>query len=525
MSADEDILAKWLAGELAGEDALAWERRLDEEPGLRARAMRHAEVAGLLGVALEDEVAVARRHARWMAEIRKRDQEEFVGAVMGRVKRWHHGRFTAAAAVLIAALGLWIGSNSKKQAVGSVVRVETVEWENDAGHAAGQPLYAGTRLHFHAGLVELDLAGRGRMIVEGPADLEIRGALEATLRDGRVMMRVEESGHGYRLETPGGAVVDLGTEFGVSVRDGGVETHVLDGKVEAFPTGGEKMLLGKDDAVRFAGSGVERIEADAGSFYTRLPPPREESLRAIHWPLDDGTDGEPERAVVRGFGPGEWDMRPAMLGVGRLPEGIPGVFGNARHFDGEGAFMESAFPGIGGDDPRTVCFWVKVPEDFRVSEGFGIVSWGSFTSLDPGSVWQISVNPLAKDGPVGRIRVGVHGGQIVGQTDLRNGRWHHVAVVLYPATRADIGKHVMVYLDGELEPLSRRSLVELNTRTDEANHGVWIARNVAYDPDAPNLEHGGYFRGGVDELFIFDAALSQDEICRLMRENRQPDEP
>ncbi|MCU0797705.1 MAG: FecR domain-containing protein [Akkermansiaceae bacterium] len=519
MNDSDEILARWLEGELSDEESAAWKRKLERDPELRKRAITQARLHGMLGVAMEDEFTTARRTGEWLEKCREIEREEFVGSVLGRVKRRQQGRFAAAAAVIFA-IGLACWVSLRPDEIGRVVRMETVEWRGQAPQDF--ELEAGSRFQFLRGLVELELGGRGRMIVEGPADLEILGPLKSRLHEGRVTMRVEESGHGYQLETPRGKVVDLGTEFGVSVGEHRVETHVLEGAVEAYPAGGEKLLLGKDDAVRFEERSVERIDADLGSFYTLLPPQRAGLMRSVHWPLEtEGRDGS-DAPEVRGYSASDWEMVPGAHEPGSRPVPVEGVFGKAMAFDGRGGYMASRFPGIGGDDPRTVCFWVKVPDDFRESEGFGIVSWGNFQVPDHGSVWQISVNPLAEDGPVGRIRVGVHGGQIVGQTDLRDGRWHHVAVVLYPASRADIGKHVLVYLDGQLEALSRRSLLALNTRTDEGNHGVWIARNVTHDPQSPHPLHGGFFRGAVDELSIFDAALSPEEIRSLMEINELP---
>ncbi|RYD50153.1 MAG: LamG domain-containing protein, partial [Verrucomicrobiaceae bacterium] len=162
------------------------------------------------------------------------------------------------------------------------------------------------------------------------------------------------------------------------------------------------------------------------------------------------------------------------------------------------------------------------PQDFHLREGFAIVSWGQFAGANFGGVWQVSINPLDGDGPVGHLRVGAHGGQIIGATDLRDGQWHHVAVVLFEASQANIGKHVLIYLDGELEPISRRSLLELNTRTEGASHGVWLGRNITYDQSPPNHNQGGFFRGELDEVFIFDAALSRDEIRALKVNNEMP---
>ena len=234
----------------------------------------------------------------------------------------------------------------------------------------------------------------------------------------------------------GAAVIDHGTEFGVSVADDGVvETHVLEGRVESVAGGGARVMLEEDDALRLGPVGGERIEMDAGGFYTSVPPRSASPPRFIRWPLDEGR-GLLSRAAVHGLGGGPAEMVFHAIDQGGAPAWVDGVHGAALGFDGKGSYAESGFPGIGGGEARTVAFWVKVPTDFSIREGFGILSWGQHRSEGLGEVWQVSVNPLVEDGPVGRLRVGLHGGQVVGSTDLRDGEWHHAAVVLYGGSPA-----------------------------------------------------------------------------------------
>ena len=128
---------------------------------------------------------------------------------------------------------------------------------------------------------------------------------------------------------------------------------------------------------------------------------------------------------------------------------------------------------------RTVAFWVKVPRSSQTNEGYGIINWG--TSGRPGMAWQISVNPEVEDGPLGRLRVGVHGGWVVGTSDLRDDRWHHCAVVMYGGHRPDAGTHVLLFVDGELEPAARKAVQEIRTETKGAlAHNMWLGRNLSY---------------------------------------------
>ena len=521
MKSPDEWTARFLAGDLTDEELGEFSRMLEQDPEAAKRVGSHALMEGLLGVALEDEFTAEVRRGRVIEAVRLADQDDFLAGVRSKIR---HGRWRerVLAMAALVAVGVSVGLFLRPGAVGMVARLETITWGDAGALAEGSRIKAGSRLRFEGGLVELEMAGKGRMIVEGPADLEFVNAMESRLHRGRLLMKVTEAGHGYRVTTPKGSIIDLGTEFGVSVgEDNKVETHVLSGAVEAVPDGGAKVLLRKNDALRFDGGAGTRFTTDGGDFYTALPPERAGTPHAVHWPLESFEENI-DRAEVRGFGAGSYDMIFQVMDQGEAPVRMPGKFGNAMAFDGKGSFGESGFRGVGGKEPRTVSFWVKVPEDFNTREGFGIVSWGQFESENQGAVWQVSVNPLAEDGPVGHLRVGAHGGQIIGSTDLRDGEWHHVAVVLYEGSQPDIGKHVLLYLDGALEPVSRRALRQVNTQIDGATHGVWLGRNVVYLQSEPDHHHGGFFRGAVDEVFIFAGALSQEEVQELMERNEMP---
>jgi len=524
MKDDMETLARLVEGQLNDEELGALIKALRSDPEVLGQARRLVALHGQMGVVLEGDLSSERRVDSVLKAIRDSDGDKFTSGVKRRLLVGRAGRraLAIAALLMLVGVGVWMTGFrvSRVEPMATVQRSENIDWGVVEGPGVGSDLSKGSVISFRSGLVELDLSGRGRMVVEGPAHLEFPEAGLAVLKRGRIVMRATKKGHGYRVETPRGSVIDLGTEFGVSVgADGLVETHVLEGSVEAVGGDGERMTLVQDDGLRFGETGSERIEMDGGQFYTQMPPRRTESLGFIHWSFDEGA-GLFSVPTSGGMDAGGSDMVFHAMDRGRAPRWEEGMFGTALGFDGRGAFAESGFPGIGGDKPRTVCFWVKVPDDFSTRQGFGIVSWGQYSENRPGEVWQISVNPLVKSGPIGRLRVGLHAGQVVGETDLRDGQWHHVAVVLYGGSQPNVGTHVMLYLDGEPEPVSRRALREVRTKVEEADHGVWLGRNVTYIRSAPRHQHGGFFRGAVDELFIFDSALSLDEVREVMESNR-----
>ncbi len=519
MKSGDEWIARALDGPLNEADSSELYELLKNDAAMRKTFDAQMELNGLLGPAMEDEITREKAVARILDAARLADEENFMTRVRRKIvgiRRRKALAWVATAAATIMMTGLFMRPDATEP-LATVLRIATQD--SASSYRIGDHFDAGDRLHLQSGLLELDLQGRGTMIVEGPAYLEFTGPLGATLKTGRVLLHVNERGHGYRLESPHGSIVDLGTTFGVSVdvETGEVEAHVIEGEIKTLSKdGGNAVLLRKNEAMRLGEKSSVRIPADAGAFYSDLPPSHEMSFRMVHWPMDiEDVRGIGTRTI--GFGDEDFNLRFPASADAAMPAVVDGPFGNALHFDGEGRYAESRFRGIAETKARTVAFWAKVPKDFDPAQGYSMLSWGRFSNQDPGSVWQISVNPDEPDGPVGRLRVGVHGGKAVGTTDLRDGRWHHVAVVLYEAPGRDFGKNVLFFLNGEPEPLSRRVLGVMDTRVEDVDHGVWLGRDVTSASDS-----GRFFRGGLDEVYIFDVALTQDEVRTLMMENEPP---
>ncbi len=487
---------------------------------------RQALVDGLLPLALQDDArrqAFTARVTTALVPAAGRFTTQVVGRLttagahppptvrtsIPRARRW---RPYALAAALAASLVIALVVDAGAPAIATLAHSESATWEVHPG-----PLTAGTRVRLIRGLAEFDLHGRGRLVVEGPADLELATATRTVLHRGRLVLNVTPAGHGHRIETPSGTLVDLGTRFGVSVgTDGSAEAHVLEGAIIAIPggAGSAQVILRQDDAARLSAGRLERVTADPGAFYTTLPPPHATRTAHLRWRCDEG-NGVIAKVQAQGLGGPDNDLTLRALPGARLPQWITGQQGHALAFDGRGAFAESAFPGIAGSAARTVACWIRMPRDFTAADGFAIVSWGAFSGSGHGAVWQLSLNPVEKDGPLGRVRVGTHGGLLVGSSDLRDDTWHHIAAVMYGGARADIGTHVLVYVDGHLETISRRTLRAIDTRIATGGHGVWVGRNVTYTDEAkPHPQ--AFLRGAVDDLVITAGALSQAEIRALM---------
>ena len=512
MKHDPTWIARAIEGDLDGAVYAEFVKALQRDPALLEEWTRHAELHGLLGPAMEADEAHEKRVAACVEAAERADEDDFLDAVKRKIRRVRFRRralWAAAAMFVIGILGWW---SITARTVATAVAVSAVNGAQAPVEGTG--FSKGDRLKIDSGLVELDLAGRGRMIVEGPAEIALLGRTAARLISGRVLLRVNERGHGYGLQTPEGSVVDLGTEFGVFLdpTSGKVETHVINGEVEALPgAGGERIRLRKDEALRFSAQESERISADKGAFYRALPPRRTGDITIAHWSMEveeDSTVLPRTRNLDRGT---------TTLHLHKRPQPVEGPFGQALYFNGRTSYAESNYRGIGGNHPRTVAFWLKVPRDLKRREHYNIITWGFSQPQAPGSLWHVSLNNDEKLGVVGALHLSVEGGMTIGSTDLRDDRWHHVAVALHPLASTDRDQQVMIFIDGELQSLSNRTLVPIQTSVDNAVQGVRLGR-MTWEKSA-SWRH---FRGALDEVYIFDAALTQDEIRALMEKNESP---
>lgn len=164
-------------------------------------------------------------------------------------------------------------------------------------------------------------------------------------------------------------------------------------------------------------------------------------------------------------------------------------------------FVNTSFQGIGGNAPRTVAFWIKIS---GAPTNHGIVAWGN--SVENGAKWHIRLNSAANNGPLGAIRTETQGDFTIGTTALNDGQWHHVASV-YPDGAGELGT-VIHYIDGQAETAGGNgaSIQAVNTSTVSAP--VTVGRR----------NQGGvlgYFPGQIDDVRIYDRALTPQEVTDL----------
>jgi hypothetical protein len=167
-----------------------------------------------------------------------------------------------------------------------------------------------------------------------------------------------------------------------------------------------------------------------------------------------------------------------------------GRVGKALRLDGKEGGVEIAnFKGVGGTTPRTVAAWIKTKE----ARG-QIVTWGTD---DAGKMWTLRFIR-------GHVGVTPRGGYLYINDRINDDRWHHVVAVVSKGDPPNLHDHVILYVDGAPAEIHDIGLLD-----------VWPIETG----DEMDVTIGEGFEGLIDELRIYDRALSADEVKRLFGQN------
>ena len=121
----------------------------------------------------------------------------------------------------------------------------------DVDSPAERVLESGRVVEFSQGAAEIRFSSGVTVVASGPIRMRINGAKALDLLYGNLSAKVEESGIGFRINTPKAEIIDLGTEFGVSTPiEGPSEVQVFSGMVDvaALDKPSVKLRLGEGEA-------------------------------------------------------------------------------------------------------------------------------------------------------------------------------------------------------------------------------------------------------------------------------------
>jgi hypothetical protein len=285
----------------------------------------------------------------------------------------------------------------------------------------------------------------------------------------------------------------------------------------------QPILLTARESRRFESSGVSAVN-DAGQKFAELSQPIvldhfNLPTDCMHWSFDE-TSGTRLRAESSGQPVSDSDMRLVPKGAADVAH-IPGRWQGALRFDGS-LYAKAALPGLSDYSAHTVVFWVKLPKDAMLSSAYAMVAWGVNNDKLGSHPIHISWNRNPAEGTIGVLRTDYGGGFALGSTPLRDGEWHHIAVVFLPTDDANKTVEVKQYVDGRFQGEGRPSppgsdvFKKLSAeKTLPINDVVWLGCRLGIN--GPRAER---FRGEMDELFIANRALEPLEIVQLMNNNK-----
>lgn len=533
MDADlRDLLAAWLGTADPGDDRrAALLARLRDDVAFRDQFVAEARLLGMLK-------AVQSPEPRWL---RIRDaidaaavepapdtafEERVMRAVRSRPARGWRSRAALAAAAVAACVALFAIMRPSSNAVGSrsVVELGTVaRAEGVVGNAPAEGEIVRTGLlHVTSGRLTLALYNGVSLTVVGPAELDLQAVDRVACAHGKLRARVPVGAEGFTVAAGRAEVVELGADFGLNVEPDGTV------RVMTFKGSAAVSLL-RDDGRSHLSSMVESnqsAEIDPDAVAIRPIPPRpedfagvpESSPTALHLAAAYAAEvgrSQPwsywrfEALSAEGLTPNERPAQPALRAVG--PAQLDGVAGQNRCalFRHDEPFQAFVMEGE----------WTP-PRD----SGYAIELWvrSDFAGL------RALVSLIAKDGAADE---------------------NHVALIELTA-RGDEASYrpcVVRFLDrwppalrGGVNVFSRRSYIpdrwhhivaQRNPGSDELFVDGTLVASTPADADPTTVPcrlligrlkrtlHPYYievrpFAGRIDELAVYERALSSDEIRR-----------
>jgi len=398
-----------------------------------------------------------------------------------------------------------------------------VKWaDSDLPTELNSPLRPGT-MKLVAGIAEITFDGGAKAIIEAPVEIKLQNASRAYLQSGKMSAIVPLEARGFTVNTPSASIVDLGTEFGVHVKKGGSSViHVFKGQVSLMAGEFGRMVdnLGKKvaqivkagQAKRVLAGRIQDIQFGQTAFERNMPSPYELAIRkskpVIHWRFNRDskyTDG------LQYFGNAKIETIGPDMGGGKPNDALK-LGGDGYVFVGD---VQLDAPRQGG---CTIVLWVR-PNIIR--KQIIVLQDGSQDDSDAGLERLLLMD---ENGQLGfyQIANNRHIVKVLSDKTMQAGQWYHVAATI-------ANDNVKLFINGQLQE------AQVNTTSQTLNPALMWYTYIGSDPEYEEgkrsmlLPYSGRsvlwpyssLNGAVDEVALFNRALSADEIRQLYMSVKQ----
>lgn len=394
------------------------------------------------------------------------------------------------------------------------------------------------RLQFDEGVAEIDFFCGATLIVEGPAVLDIESDWSVEVESGRLRANVPPAARGFIVNAAGSEIVDLGTEFALEVQSENARVEVIDGEVEIrggqhdgnhLLTGQRQWLKGTDTPDSFDGLSTldelilrrdNAISDRFAAWQVHSHKLRQDGRLIAYFPIVE----TPAERVVRNAADTGDLLDGKLVGPVEHTTGRFGPKSSGLDFGRPGSRVRTRIDGE--FKAFTFACWVRIDSlehaynSLFMSDGYetGELHWQirndgclmfSVMVDDTQSIRHFSKLEQREVQTAGIARV-YYSEPI---WDLsKSGQWFHLAAVYDPT-----GRRVVQYANGKQvgsEEIIDKFYID-TLRIGPAELGNW---------GQPSRKSPSFavrnLNGTIDELAIFNASLTSDEIRQLYEKGK-----
>lgn len=483
------LFASYASGEIAEEQLTDLEAALREDAELRREFIQYLNLdSGLAELAALSTVEIAELEGV---------QPSSAGRKRSHAKGWQPARVLAVcgamAAMLLGAIALWMAEAFPPSVAMLVSGVDAV-LKTRSQQEWGKPELPVGSYTLESGLLHLRFRNGVMVYLEAPVQFDAVSQKRIVLHQGRLSANVPREAIGFTVETPEAEVVDFGTEFSVDVANGQSEVHVFDGLVRVQPRKTQNdtpacIDLRSSEAVRIERASAVGIELAIDRFIRNFDEPGRSYKRSLQDLEPVAFYGMPIRDKGLHCEPEEFSGQ-VLLGPGRRPP-------HARGFIGGSLRILAESSGRGGSIPNTPPLDSGQLTLVALVYAEALPTGGTVVTNLPAEAGNFSL--ALDDAGLLKATVCTEEGELkscLSSNALPLQAWHHVVMT------AD-GKRLRLFEEGELvaetacSPLQAVGSVPMWFGTDRDGAGLW--------------------NGRLDEIALFDRALSPREIAKLIR--------